>query len=818
VDVPMNNPLNIALGYIARGWSPLPVPYRSKNPGIEGWSKLRITSETAPEYFNGGPQNIGVLLGEPSADLQDVDLDTPEAIAVAPHLLPPTGAIFGRKGAPDAHWLYIIADGAKRTKSYNDPEKADDDDQKARVVELRGTGGHTIFPGSTHKDTGELIEWSEDGQPARIEYGELQRAVALVAVAALLAQHWAHGTRDDLCTATVGVLLRAGFDDEDIETMLRAIAEAADDEKIEQRIEKIERLRDQLHIEGAVFGYPKLAELTSAKVAESVRKWLKATHADTAHADIDSGEYAGVDSRVLDELKALPPDVMVLPNDHVPYRIAALRIFTAMARGRELFVRGGTVVELNHRTRKLTVITGKDFRSRLESSHRRVKAFVTANHGAQLLLKPKRCSADQADVLLATLAARDCLPSIELIAQNPVLMEHAGKLSALDPGYHEIGGGVMVLGGAKPPIVPLSEAVTRILELTADFQFAAPADQSRAVANFIGPALRMGALLPGHALINGVEANGTQTGKGYLLACQREPYGENVKTIAKREGGVGSLDESIAEALFSGAPFVCIDNLRGRVHSQYLEMLLTCQGKAPVRVPHRGEIDVDISKTTFQLTSNGFEATPDLANRTMITRLIKQPAGYSFKRYPEGALLAHIAANRPYYLGCIFAVVRQWHAAGRPALPARHSFADWVGALDWIVQNVFKLPPLLEGHEDAVQRISTPGLSWLRLIAHEVVRSAMTDKELTAIQLVELSDGAEIEMPGAQSLTDDMSKARQVGVLMAKCFKDGNDRVIDNHQIRRIVRQEMVSGKREEVKRYLFGKPGCKPQEKDDEM
>jgi hypothetical protein len=270
-----SSPLAIALNYLQRGWSPVPIPYRSKNPGFKDWQNLRLTTETVAQYFDGERQNIGVLLGDASGHLLDVDLDTPEAIAVAPYLLPPTAAIFGRKSAPDAHWLYIVSDGSRRTKAYNNPELEDDD--KARIVELRGTGAQTIFPGSTHQGTGEPIEWSEDGEPASITYGALERAVARVAVAALLAEWWAQGTRDDLCTATVGVLLRAGLDDESIETMLRAIAEAADDEKIEERIEKIARLRGQLHVDGAVPGYPKLEELTGKKTATSIRKWLGAT-------------------------------------------------------------------------------------------------------------------------------------------------------------------------------------------------------------------------------------------------------------------------------------------------------------------------------------------------------------------------------------------------------------------------------------------------------------------------------------------------------------------------------------------------------------
>ena len=61
-DVTPGTSLDVALDYIKRGWSPVPVPHRKKGPVIEEWTGLRITVETAPGYFGRQPQNIGVLL------------------------------------------------------------------------------------------------------------------------------------------------------------------------------------------------------------------------------------------------------------------------------------------------------------------------------------------------------------------------------------------------------------------------------------------------------------------------------------------------------------------------------------------------------------------------------------------------------------------------------------------------------------------------------------------------------------------------------------------------------------------------------------
>jgi len=257
----------------ARGWAPIPIPFRAKAPVALKWQELRITTATVGQYFNGDPQNVGVLLGVPSGNLVDVDLDTPESRAVAPFFLPTTHAVFGRKTSRTAHYLYV-ADRAPGSRAFNDPTVAKDDDSKARIVELRGTGGQTVFPGSTHKDTGELIEWEQAGDPARVTYAALLIAVQRVATFALIGTHWDKGTRDDLCTSIVGILIRADWPDHEIEKALHAIAAASDDEKIDTRIEKIERLRRELENGGRVFGFPKLAELTGERVANAVRKWL----------------------------------------------------------------------------------------------------------------------------------------------------------------------------------------------------------------------------------------------------------------------------------------------------------------------------------------------------------------------------------------------------------------------------------------------------------------------------------------------------------------------------------------------------------------
>src|SRR4051812_15874464 len=100
--------LSAAQNYLSRGWQPLPVPYGSKNPGRDGWQAERRTDADLDRDFGSRLVNIGILTGEPSGGLIDIDLDTPEAIALASVFLPETGAIFGRAEKPGSHRLYLV--------------------------------------------------------------------------------------------------------------------------------------------------------------------------------------------------------------------------------------------------------------------------------------------------------------------------------------------------------------------------------------------------------------------------------------------------------------------------------------------------------------------------------------------------------------------------------------------------------------------------------------------------------------------------------------------------------------------------------------
>jgi hypothetical protein len=285
--------LEQAQKYLLRGWQPIPIPHRSKNPGFDGWQNFATSENDLPNYFNGKSQNIGILLGAKSNGLTDIDLDSPEAVKIADYFLPKTESEFGRASMPRSHRLYICADefSDKINNPFliNSPDKAVRDE--ACIVEFRGKAGlQTVFPGSTHKESGEAITWSKDGEPTQIGAKELHRAVALLTTACLISTFWRDGVRQDLTMAVGGALLRNGFDVPATKNFIRAVCAAANDEEISMRLKAVDATAEKLRHKENVYGFPKLAELTDKKLVETACKWLK-IEARQAANNYDEGRY-----------------------------------------------------------------------------------------------------------------------------------------------------------------------------------------------------------------------------------------------------------------------------------------------------------------------------------------------------------------------------------------------------------------------------------------------------------------------------------------------------------------------------------------------
>lgn len=255
---------NAARNYLEKGWVSIPIPYKGKAPRLIEWQK-RTIKDVDPEKEFISPCNIGILMGEPSNGLVDIDLDCPEAVKVAPFLLPLTGLIFGRKSNPDSHYIYQVKDCGQPQQFKCSVSSI--------LVEYRSTNQQTVFPPSMHEE-GEIIEFSRLDEPARIMRADLLRAVKEVASAALISSFWREGSRHSATMALSGALLRAGWSEGKLENFIEAICCAAEDEEVKDRLKAAHTTAQRLTEGLDTTGLPTLNLHFPDEVVQHISLWL----------------------------------------------------------------------------------------------------------------------------------------------------------------------------------------------------------------------------------------------------------------------------------------------------------------------------------------------------------------------------------------------------------------------------------------------------------------------------------------------------------------------------------------------------------------
>lgn len=269
--------LETARFYVSRGLYPVPAPWGEKGSHTRGWQKLRLTADSLENYFNGGRQNVGVILGEPRG-LVDIDLDAPEARWAWMELGLETGFVFGRRSNPSSHFFYYT-DPPARTHPFDDPLPGD---RKKRLIELRGLGGYQLAPPSLHP-SGELYEFVHSGAPAQIDAGMLDAAVRNSAAAILIARHSQEGARHEMFLALAGALARGGWHEEAAENLLCAIYRVLwrESAKLDDARKEI-RSTFEKQAEGKDFtGLSTLRNHFDPKVFAALTQWL-GVHFDAA--------------------------------------------------------------------------------------------------------------------------------------------------------------------------------------------------------------------------------------------------------------------------------------------------------------------------------------------------------------------------------------------------------------------------------------------------------------------------------------------------------------------------------------------------------
>jgi putative DNA primase/helicase len=267
---------------------PLPVPFGKKNPNRPGWENERHNGDN--RGFRKERVNIGMRLGHIVDDaghvltdkFLDVDLDCPEAVAVAPYFLPPTGMIWGRNSNPRSHYGYRLTslEGARTVQTFADPlrrGRGTGEKRDAGIVEIRFSG-HTLAPGSVNAEgeCEEPVRWELDGNgdPGELDFAVILAAVARLYAAALIARYWDEGIRHNATLPLAGMLSRGEMLRADARTFVKAVCAASGDPQVDDRLRAIESTYDRAERGEHYTGMPTLEEFIDPKIVVIVKKQL----------------------------------------------------------------------------------------------------------------------------------------------------------------------------------------------------------------------------------------------------------------------------------------------------------------------------------------------------------------------------------------------------------------------------------------------------------------------------------------------------------------------------------------------------------------
>jgi hypothetical protein len=259
---------NAARRYLERGFAPIPLPSKSKAPSVKAWPEFRVTAAEVRSHFTKG-DNVGLLLGEASGWLVDVDIDADEAILHAARFFPKTALVSGRASRPNSHLWFRSK--LSRTIQFQHAG--------TMILELRSSGSQTIVAPSLHPD-GEPIGWSSFGKATEIEPADLHSRAAALASAVVLGRAWPKkGQRNKAALSLAGFLLQRDVHPARARRLIFAAALIASDDGAASRKDAVTSTEKKLRAGDPVTGEAVARTLFGDDTVSLVARWISESNA-----------------------------------------------------------------------------------------------------------------------------------------------------------------------------------------------------------------------------------------------------------------------------------------------------------------------------------------------------------------------------------------------------------------------------------------------------------------------------------------------------------------------------------------------------------
>jgi len=673
--------VDAAMAYIGAGFRLVQLKPGSKQPLSEkGWQN----ATPAARDFEGG-KNIGVQLGAKSGHLVDIDLDIPQARALAGmecffgHL--PSFRRSSLAANAPGHRLVVCHDAPDKVEKFGFTKQSELDAieplnlAKAMVLEVRAGRGFTVFPPSVI-DGDALVHNPPPGGSTDVpemEWDELRfRAGLLAFVSFAAACYPPEGGRDWFCFHLAGTLVHLGVEPDTADEIVVSVARLNGDMSDERRGKA--RAAAAKRDEGEpVTGLPGFLEHVGMQPCEKrLRAWLR--H-DDADADGDGHEEPPEDAIVLGrpDLHGMLGDIealLVEKSGRVFRRHADLVRVSQLEEASEedgLFRHAGLVELRSAAPGWLTV----------EAS--RVGTFVERRGKKLFRVAPTVGLMG----MLHAIADESRFPAIKGLSMTPTL-------TCERPGYDPESKLFLAFPEGMFPPAPMQPsrdqaeaALARLAHPLRGFPFVDEAARSVALSGMISSVVR-GELRT--CPLHEIDAPAAGTGKTKLAEIIGI-MGTGLPPSGITHSANGEENEKrLVSILRTGDPVVLIDNVSTDLEGDFLCAMLTNE-TVQARILGQSE-RVRLSTRVLMLaTGNNIRLRGDMARRAVVCRLDAKMMNPDERPFDFDAV-EDVREARAQLVADALTVVRAYIAAGRPVkLPPFGSFEDWDlvrGALVWL--------------------------------------------------------------------------------------------------------------------------------------
>ncbi len=693
--------VELAEYYISKGYKIIPVVFRGKKPKCkpgESWTDIVISTPSQIGDYFGEPSNIGIRLGGISNDLTDIDLDCPEAVAIAKNFdMFKKGAQFGRKGAGVNHYFFRCK-GAK-TEKFTDPIT------KKTILEIRSDGAQTVVPPSIHKDTGEEIEWYSKIEPREVEWHKLLCDTRRIAALSLLARHWEKGQRQDSAMALAGWFLRSGVSMDLAIKCLEAIVTTAEDEEADDRLKVIGYTFKRYENGDNFYGYKKCSELFGKNLMQKVSEWL----------DLESDEEA-FDTLPLEDTGG-KPSFCLSEKDLTAQREFCWNVIREQCtKNPKIFMKGGNLSRIKVEKDIAVMIEPLNEHSLVAELSELIYFYVYVKKEAKQVYPPP--------LLVKTMLIENNppVPEITRISSIPVFDYNGQLLSS--KGFHEVAELWLDrdFDTSDIPDSPSKEDVFKardylLTELFADFPFDDPC----------GKAYMFSAMLQNYvrAMISG------PTPMYVVDAISREGTGKSLLSSVVAYVGTGKIPDPMASTsdedevrkrittnLMAGIDVILVDNINKKWKSTAFATALTSTmwqdrvlgGNSSVRCKN---------ECVWIGNGNGVEPSRELARRVVLTMLdakTSMPWTRDANKFRHPELMSWVEDNIDSLVKACLTIIKGWVSGGCPkSSKTLGSYEQWAKIMGGILEYA-EIPGFLENLDKVYENMDQYTMSWVEYL------------------------------------------------------------------------------------------------------